>query len=131
MRLKASEVRKLLGERAPSKYRARPHVVDGIRFASSLEARRYQELGQLQKAGVVLWFIRQPSFDLGAGVRYVADFLVVYAGMLQRISVEDCKGFKTPVFKVKEKLFRERYPAVQLRLVTAADLGRGRHDRSA
>ena len=123
MKLSASEARKLLGEKAPHKYHARPHVVDGIRFASSLEARRYQELLRLQQAKIVNWFVRQPRFDLGAGVQYVADFLVVWEAYGPgKVTVEDCKGFETPVFKLKHRLFRERYPQVQLRLVGARDV---------
>lgn len=96
-----------------SKYRNIPTVVDGLRFASKAEARRYQELCLLQRAVAVYtansvrWFIRQPSFDLPGGVRYIADFLVIWDD--GHITVEDVKGVETAVFKIKKKLFEEKY----------------------
>lgn len=46
------------------KYGAKPTMVDGIRFASKKESRRYQELKLLEKAGE-LWDLElQPKFDL-------------------------------------------------------------------
>lgn len=93
--------------RALSKYRAIPTLVNGIRFASKAEAARYQELLDEQAAGQIRWFIRQPSFDLPAGLRYVADFLVVWTD--GTVSVEDVKGMETDVFKMKRKLFEAQY----------------------
>jgi len=103
-----------------SKYRNIPTVVDGLRFASKAESRRYQELCLLQRAreanerGVavytansVRWFIRQPSFDLPGGVRYIADFLVIWDD--GHVTCEDVKGVETAVFKIKKKLFEEKY----------------------
>lgn len=91
----------------PSKYRAIPTLVDGIRFASKAEAARYTELKQLQADGQIQWFIRQPSFDLPAGLRYVADFLIRWTD--GSVSVEDVKGVETDVFKMKRKLFEAQY----------------------
>ena len=39
--------------------------------------KRYRELRALRNRGNVSWFIRQPRFDL-SGVRYTADFLIVW-----------------------------------------------------
>lgn len=110
-----------------SKYRSQATVVDGLRFDSKLEARRYGELRDLQAAGMVAWFIRQPSFDLPGGLRYRADFLVVLPGDLggtHEVHVEDCKGFETPAFKLKRKLFQEAYPNAELRILTAKEVRR-------
>lgn len=38
---------------SPHKYHAKPTTVDGIRFASKAEARRYSELRLLEKAGEI------------------------------------------------------------------------------
>lgn len=46
------------------KYGAKPTVVDGIRFHSQAEARRYSELKLLEKAGEVKRVEVQPRFDL-------------------------------------------------------------------
>jgi len=97
-----------------SKYRNVPTVIDGHRFASKAEAKRYNELKLLQASGQVRWFIRQPRFDLPDGIIYVADFLVVWAAdelsfEPGQVSVEDVKGVETDVFRLKRKLFESRY----------------------
>ena len=46
------------------KYNAIPTTVDGIRFASKREARRYLELKLLQKAGHISDLELQPRFRL-------------------------------------------------------------------
>ena len=90
-----------------SKYRAIPTLLDGIRFASKSEAKRYGQLKLLQLAGEIRWFTCQVPFHLGAGVRYVSDFLIVYAD--GQVEVEDVKGVETQMFKVKRKLFEAAY----------------------
>jgi len=90
-----------------SKYRAIPTVLDGIRFASKSEAKRYGQLKLLQMAGEIRWFTCQVPFHLGAGVRYVCDFLIVYTD--GQVEVEDVKGMETAMFKVKKKLFEAAY----------------------
>jgi len=90
-----------------SKYHAIPTVIDGIRFASKSEAKRYGQLKLLQLAGEIRWFTCQVPFHLGAGVRYVSDFLIVYAD--GQVEVEDVKGVETAMFKVKRRLFEAAY----------------------
>ena len=101
--------------RFSNKHRAKSTTVDGIRFASLGEARRYQELKLLKQAHVIKDFQIQPEFELiptykdeyGKTVRkkkYVGDFLVYYPD--GRIVCEDVKGdILTPEFKVKWDLF--------------------------
>jgi hypothetical protein len=110
-----------------SKYHATPTVAEGIRFGSKLEARRFTQLRILQAAGDVLYFIRQPRFDLAPGVQYVADFLVVWRetnAMSTKVSVtvEDTKGVETAMFRMKLKLMAEAYPNVTVRVLTRKDL---------
>lgn len=50
----------------PSKYRARPTVVDNIRFASIKESRRYSELRLLERAGQIRDLELQPTFPIFA-----------------------------------------------------------------
>ena len=90
-----------------NKYHAIPTVIDGIRFASKSEAKRYGQLKLLQMAGEIRWFTCQVPFQLGAGVRYVSDFLIVYTD--GRVEVEDVKGVETAMFKVKRRLFESAY----------------------
>lgn len=81
--------------------------VDGLKFSSKKEARRYETLKLAKLGGVVLWFIRQPSFDLPGGIRYRADFLVVWDD--GKVSVEDVKGMKTETYKLKKKQVEALY----------------------
>jgi hypothetical protein len=102
-----------------SKYRNVPTVIDGHRFASKAEAARYSQLKLLQAANQVRWFIRQPRFDLGNDITYVADFLVVWHAdetsfADTRITVEDVKGVETDVFRLKRKLFEAKYGELTL-----------------
>ena len=99
-----------------SKYRAVPVTVDGIRFASKAEARRYQELKALERAGKIANLVLQPSYPLHGGVAYRADFAYDQDG---RRVVEDVKGYETQVFRIKAKLFRADYPDLDFRIVRA------------
>lgn len=100
-----------------SKYHAVPAVVDGKRFDSRLEARRYEALLLLWKAGEILWFIRQVPFDLPGGRKYRADFLIVWKD--QRVTVEDTKGVDTAMSKLKRDQVQELY-GITIELVRSA-----------
>lgn len=102
-------------ERA-SKYAAIPTEVDGIRFASKKEARRYEELRDLQKYGEITNLDLQKNYalvvkDVKVGV-YRADFVYEQRGNL---IVEDVKGYRckaSPVYKLfllKKKLLKALY----------------------
>lgn len=81
------------------KFGQSPCVVDYIKFPSHVHAMRYQQLKLLQKAGQILWFIREPMFDLGGGTTCRADFLIVWGSGLaygEKVTVEDVTGFETP-----------------------------------
>ena len=96
-----------------SKYRNKKTVVDGITFDSKKEAARYLVLKSLQRSGVLTELILQPEFLLCPSVmldgkqqrpvRYRADFSYKIDGM---VMVEDCKGFRTPEYRIKRKLMR-------------------------
>ena len=98
-----------------SKYHAIPIYVDGIRFASKAEARRYCELRLLERAGGITEFILQPRFPLTVnGVKlgtYVADFQYHDCATGQSV-IEDVKGVLTPVYKLKCKLIQALYGVV-------------------
>jgi len=99
----------------PTKYNNQITYVDGIRFASIAEAERYKALKLLKAAGEVKGFDLQPSFIIGPDMRYIADFIV--CGKDGKVWVEDVKGVETAVFKVKRKLWEERYPWMELRVL--------------
>lgn len=79
---------------------------DGKNFASRLERDYYEQLILRWKAGEVLWFVRQPTFDLEGGVVYRADFLVVTRF---GVAVVDTKGHQTQESKNKLKQLKARY----------------------
>lgn len=92
-----------------TKYHAKPTIIDGIRFASKAEARRYQQLRLLERANEITGITLQPPFDIiikGVKVcRYVADFQ--YTDKLTRkVVIEDVKGLRTPVYKIKKALMK-------------------------
>jgi hypothetical protein len=96
----------------PRKYRNVPTVVEGIRFASKAEAKRYVELRWLERAGEVSGLELQKRYPLvGAdGIKvavYVADF--DYLNPDGEPVTEDVKGVQTPEFKLKSKLFEAQY----------------------
>ena len=88
------------------KYKAKPTIFDGIRFASKSEAKRYAVLKLLQDAGEIRDLKTQYSIAIDVNGKhicnYVADFH--YYTKTGRPVVEDVKGFRTPVYKLKKKL---------------------------
>lgn len=99
-----------------SKYHARRTTVDGITFDSRKEADRYLVLKGMEEDGLIENLRRQvryellPAFDVDGRhyrpVYYVADFVYVEDG---KEVVEDVKGVRTDVYKLKSKLFARRY----------------------
>jgi hypothetical protein len=101
------------------KYGNVPTVIDGIRFDSKAEARRYGELKLLTASKQIADLKRQVTFALygknGKAIcRYRADFMYSEG---DKIVVEDVKGVATPVFGIKAKLFADNYPDIELRVV--------------
>lgn len=90
------------------KFRAIPTELDGIKFASRKEAKRYRELRLLEKSGELLFFLRQVPFHLPANVKYVCDFLCFWKD--ETVTVEDVKGIKTPLYILKKKQVEATYP---------------------
>lgn len=97
--------------RRPNKYHAQAVEVNGITFASKKEAHRWVELVVLQSQGLIAGLGRQQRFKLNAeGGRtvshYVADFVYLENG--QEV-VEDAKGVRTPMYKLKKKWMLAQY----------------------
>lgn len=104
------------------KYHAKPTTVDGIRFASQREARRYSELKLLQRVGEIRDLELQPEYPLACGgkpvlirsdgypngrkAKYLADFRYVRAG---QVIVEDAKGKDLPLSRLKRALVEAEY----------------------
>ncbi|MBM4137820.1 MAG: DUF1064 domain-containing protein [Nitrospira sp.] len=94
-----------------AKYYNKITIVDEIRFHSKKEAKRYSELLLLQKAGEISFLELQYPFDFAIdGKRiftYVCDF--TYRNKQGEMVVEDVKGFRTPVYRLKKKLIEAYY----------------------
>lgn len=104
-----------------SKYHAKKTVVDGITFDSKREADRYLVLKSMEEDGAIEDLRRQvryelmPAFDVDGRhyrpVFYVADFVYVDKETGKEV-VEDAKGMRTDVYRLKSKLFARRYGKV-------------------
>jgi hypothetical protein len=90
------------------KFNATRTELDGIKFPSKLEARRYAQLKALQAAGDVLFFLRQVPFHLPGGVTYRVDFQIFWAD--GRVSFEDAKGMATETYKIKRRQVEALFP---------------------
>jgi hypothetical protein len=109
-----------------NKYGARKRIINGEAFDSIKEAKRYQELLLLEKAGHIRNLERQPAFGLipaqyecfarygksgkrlkdgkkciENSVKYIADFSYIKD---DELVVEDTKGFRTKDYIIKRKL---------------------------
>lgn len=115
---------------AKHKYGAIRTEVDGITFASKAEAKRYQELKMLEKAGEITALELQPVFELsvskgaltGSEVigKYVADFRYTrlgYRPLTDQDVIEDVKGMKTALYRWKKKHVEAQY-GIQITEIT-------------
>lgn len=101
-----------------SKYRNIKVIVNGIKFDSKREARRYEELKLLERAKEIKDLKLQPKYELIPAytinkrkiraINYVADFEYKDT-RTGEIIVEDVKGVKTEVYKIKKKIFGYKY----------------------
>ena len=96
---------------------------DGIVFASIAEMNRYEKLKILEKEGKIKKLKLQPRFLLipktkkgGKATYYIADFSYIKEG---KKIIEDVKGFKTAVYKLKIKLLLWKYPKINFLEVKA------------
>lgn len=95
-----------------SKYRAVKTEINGIMFDSKHEAARYQELRLLERAGEINSLRLQVPYELiakskyGKSIKYVADFVYSRNGLTV---VEDAKGVRTPVYRLKKRMMAEKY----------------------
>jgi hypothetical protein len=118
---------KQLQQKGKSKYGNEEFIVDGITFDSKLEAKRWKELKVLQQANKITNLRRQVKFNLQPSykkngktiksINYIADFYY-YDLKKRKYIVEDTKGFKTDVYKLKKKIFEYKYPELEITEIT-------------
>ena len=94
--------------RVRHKFNAQRVKRDGIKFPSKLEAHYYDYLLLMQKAGELLFFLRQVPFHLPGGIRYVVDFQEFWKDGTVRFT--DTKGMETSEFKSKKRQVESIYP---------------------
>jgi hypothetical protein len=96
---------------AVNKYGNRKTVLDGITFDSVAEARRYQHLRLLERVGEISDLELQPVYviEINGKVicRYYADFRYRTNG--GETEVEDVKGVRTDVYRLKKKMVEAQY----------------------
>jgi hypothetical protein len=108
----ASSEEPMIAVRMPrrSKYGAKAVVIDGIRFASKKEGKRYAELKLLAKAGEIRVLQIQPRFTFEVRsvkmFTYIADFSYFRN---RKLVIEDVKGVRTPLYKLKKKIIEHEY----------------------
>lgn len=101
-----------------NKYKNKKVIYNGIKFDSIKEKNRYMQLLYLEKAGLIkdiklqYEFELQPAFILNKKkirkITYIADFYY-YDNNLNDYVVEDVKGIRTDVYKLKKKMFEYKY----------------------
>ena len=108
-----------------NKFGAEKTTVDGIKFDSKKEARRYVELKICERAGAIRDLELQAKYPLMAGhgkpiksrtkrypsgrqVNYFADFVYWDVGQAARV-VEDVKGRDTDVSRIKRACVEAYY----------------------
>lgn len=101
-----------------SKYKNTKIISEGEKFDSRKEFNRYLELMIYQESGVIQDLKRQVPFVICNKVtdengktiqresKYIADFTYLKDG---KLVVEDAKGYRTDLYRLKKKLMLERY----------------------
>jgi hypothetical protein len=101
-----------------SKFSSVMTTVDGIKFRSKAEARRYGELKLLEKAGEIKDLELQPRYPLhvgGFGIyrgTHIGDYLADFRyreGPKGLLRIEDVKGVKTALYRWKKKHVEAQY----------------------
>ncbi|WP_227430432.1 DUF1064 domain-containing protein [Psychrobacter sp. I-STPA6b] len=95
------------------KYKNIKVEIDGVKFDSKKEAKRYQDLKLLERSGGIKNLELQPEFVIADAVvldgrkrparKYKADFSYMRDG---KLVVEDVKGIKTPMYRLKRHLVK-------------------------
>lgn len=109
-----------------TKYGSKKTEIDGHTFDSQAEARYYEQLKWLLANKQIKSFRLQPRYTLLESFRkngktfrkteYIADFEITHLD--GSIEVVDVKGYETPVFALKRKLFEKLYSDHRLSIVT-------------
>lgn len=120
MRISESQYKQMMNNRfnKKSKYGNKKVMYDGIKFDSAKERNYYLKFKIMQDAGIIKDLELQKRFILQKGytingkkrreISYYADFCYVTTKD-DKLHVIDIKGFKTDVYRLKKKLFENKY----------------------
>jgi hypothetical protein len=122
-----------------NKYGAIKTEVNGIVFDSKIEAKHYVQLQEQKESGAIKDLELQPKFLLQPGfkkngktfraIHYIADFKVInHDGSIEII---DVKGMETDTFKIKRKMFEDKFPELSLSIVKEGAVSSGSTKRKA
>lgn len=110
------EFEEIIREPGRNKFGAKKVEIDGLKFDSKAEGRRYSELKILEQAGEISKLKCQVRFPLDVNGYHVADYIAdfqYYQHLADRPTVEDVKGYKKggayAVFSLKKKLMKAIY----------------------
>ena len=101
--------------RITHKFKAKPVNSEEGYFGSKLEHAYYQQLLLRQKAGDVLFFLRQVPIGLPGNKKYVCDFVEFLAS--GEVVFTECKGMKLPMGQLKIAQVEDLYP-IKINVVT-------------
>ncbi len=107
-------------QRRLSKYGAVRVEIDGHRFDSKLEAKRYGELKLLQRIGEITGLAVHPKFPIVISGIHVCDVLgdfQYYDTIKRKEVIEDTKGCTTPLSSLKARLVRAAYPGINWNII--------------
>jgi hypothetical protein len=108
----AREVREGIARlKTRSKYGAVKTTLDGITFDSKREAARWSVLQQLVRLGEVRDVQRQVPYRIDLSGQHVCTWIADFEYWERRndewhVVREDCKGVRTPVYRLKKKLVK-------------------------
>jgi len=118
--------------RPQKKFNNKKVIIDGIKFDSKSEGRRYLELKERQRIGAISSLVCHPKFDLQPSfkkngktiqkITWSGDFSYYFDG--KRI-IEDVKPFNKkkgkwviePASRLRHKLFEYKYPDLTIEFV--------------
>ena len=109
--LTAAQYKQAISGVKTSKYHAKRCEVDGINFASMRERNRYGHLKIRERVGEISNLRLQTRWPLrnsrGEQIAvYVSDFDYIED---EALVIEDTKGVRTPIYRLKKKWFESEY----------------------
>ena len=102
-----------------TKYNSRTTEIDGVKFSSLAEARRYGELKLMQNVGQITHLTCHPKFELQpafrsqgkwySAVRYTADFSYRCNGGDTVVEEVKSTATMTTAYSIRKRLFLYKY----------------------